>query len=80
MPVPWEAFIPMGLVVVMFGVTGTGFNVAKRMTNDGKVRVVNIGAEISSISFWTALILTPLYLAATTTLCRRMGPYDDAER
>ncbi|UZJ51571.1 hypothetical protein CBS101457_000891 [Exobasidium rhododendri] len=36
MPVPWEAFIPMGLVVVMFGVTGTGFNVAKRMTNDGK--------------------------------------------
>ncbi|PWN97874.1 hypothetical protein FA09DRAFT_338848 [Tilletiopsis washingtonensis] len=36
MPVPWEAFIPMGLVVVMFGVTGTGFNLAKRMTNDGK--------------------------------------------
>jgi hypothetical protein len=28
----------MGLVVVMFGVTGTGFNLAKRMTNDGKVR------------------------------------------
>jgi hypothetical protein len=51
MPVPWEAFIPMGLVVVMFGVTGTGFNVAKRMTNDGKVRVMNIDAEISSPFF-----------------------------
>lgn len=38
MPVPFEAFIPMGLVVVMFGITGTGFNIAKRMTNDGKVR------------------------------------------
>lgn len=37
MPVPFEAFIPMGLVVVMFGITGTGFNIAKRMTNDGKV-------------------------------------------
>ncbi|PWN86560.1 hypothetical protein FA10DRAFT_246247 [Acaromyces ingoldii] len=36
MPVPFEAFIPMGLVVVMFGITGTGFNIAKRMTNDGK--------------------------------------------
>lgn len=40
MPVPWEAFIPMGLVVVMFGVTGTGFNIAKRATNDGKVGIL----------------------------------------
>lgn len=46
MPVPWEAFIPMGLVVVMFGVTGTGFNVAKRMTNDGKVRRCHCLASI----------------------------------
>ncbi len=37
MPVPWETLMPMGLVVVLFGVTGTGFNVAKRLTNDGKV-------------------------------------------
>ncbi|PWN38358.1 uncharacterized protein FA14DRAFT_26135 [Meira miltonrushii] len=36
MPVPFEAFIPMGLVVVMFGVTGTGFSLAKRLTNEGK--------------------------------------------
>ncbi|PWN52043.1 hypothetical protein IE53DRAFT_373775 [Violaceomyces palustris] len=36
MPVPFEAIIPMGLVVVMFGVTGTGFSLAKRMTNEGK--------------------------------------------
>ncbi|KAK8844798.1 hypothetical protein IAR55_006648 [Kwoniella newhampshirensis] len=36
MPVPWEALIPCGLLVVMFGVTGNAFNVAKRMTNDGK--------------------------------------------
>lgn len=42
MPVPWEALLPLGLVVVMFGVTGTGFNVAKRMTNDGKVIFRNI--------------------------------------
>jgi hypothetical protein len=37
MPVPWEAMLPLGLVVVMFSITGTGFNIAKRMTNDGKV-------------------------------------------
>lgn len=37
MPVPFEAFIPMGLVVVMFGVTGSGFSLAKRLTNDSKV-------------------------------------------
>ncbi|KDN38207.1 hypothetical protein K437DRAFT_259494 [Tilletiaria anomala UBC 951] len=36
MPVPWEAMLPMGLVVVMFGVTGSGFSLAKRMTNEGK--------------------------------------------
>ena len=37
MTVPFEAFIPMGLVVVMFGITGTGFSLAKRLTNEGKV-------------------------------------------
>jgi hypothetical protein len=26
-----------GLLTAMFGITGTGFNVAKRLTNDGKV-------------------------------------------
>ncbi|CAD6885536.1 unnamed protein product [Tilletia controversa] len=36
MPVPWEAVLPMGIVVVMFGVTGSGFSLAKRLTNDGK--------------------------------------------
>ncbi|KAH8083644.1 hypothetical protein HD553DRAFT_312848 [Filobasidium floriforme] len=36
MPVPWEALIPFGLLTAMFGITGTGFNVAKRLTNDGK--------------------------------------------
>ncbi|KAK6904672.1 hypothetical protein V866_004483 [Kwoniella sp. B9012] len=36
MPVPWEALIPFGLLTVMFGATGTLFNTAKRLTNDGK--------------------------------------------
>ncbi|KAL9938994.1 hypothetical protein V8E36_001807 [Tilletia maclaganii] len=36
MPVPWEAVLPMGIVVVMFGVTGTGFALSQRLRNDGK--------------------------------------------
>ncbi|CAO1622422.1 unnamed protein product [Parajaminaea phylloscopi] len=36
MPVPFEALIPMGLVGVMFFVTGTGFNALARYRNDGK--------------------------------------------
>lgn len=48
MPVPFEAFIPMGLVVVMFGITGTGFNIAKRMTNDGKVRPFSSSSFLAS--------------------------------
>ncbi|CEH12423.1 NADH-UBIQUINONE OXIDOREDUCTASE MWFE SUBUNIT [Ceraceosorus bombacis] len=36
MPVPWEAMIPMGLVVVMFGVTGTGYNLASHIANGGR--------------------------------------------
>ncbi|KIO31045.1 hypothetical protein M407DRAFT_241957 [Tulasnella calospora MUT 4182] len=36
MPVPWEALIPFGLVTAMFGVTGTAFNIARRVSNDGK--------------------------------------------
>lgn len=31
------AFRCPGLLTAMFGITGTGFNVAKRLTNDGKV-------------------------------------------
>lgn len=33
----FEALIPMGLVGVMFFVTGTGFNALARFRNDGKV-------------------------------------------
>ncbi|PWN19179.1 hypothetical protein BCV69DRAFT_313935 [Microstroma glucosiphilum] len=36
MPVPYEALIPMGLVGVMFFVTGTGYNALARYRNDGK--------------------------------------------
>ncbi|CAO1630455.1 unnamed protein product [Jaminaea pallidilutea] len=36
MPVPFEALIPMGLVGVMFFVTGTGYNALQRFRNDGK--------------------------------------------
>lgn len=33
----YEALIPMGLVGVMFFVTGTGYNALARYRNDGKV-------------------------------------------
>ncbi|KAL4821754.1 hypothetical protein BDW67DRAFT_2414 [Aspergillus spinulosporus] len=36
MGVPFEALIPYGIVVVMFGVTGVGLSVAKTYANDGK--------------------------------------------
>ncbi|KAJ7682110.1 small secreted protein [Mycena polygramma] len=36
MPVPWEALIPFGLVVTMFGITGTLANVTFRAQNQGK--------------------------------------------
>lgn len=38
MPVPFEAVLHMGMVVVMFGVAGTGYNVVRRLAEDGKVR------------------------------------------
>ncbi|PWZ03757.1 hypothetical protein BCV70DRAFT_215121 [Testicularia cyperi] len=36
MPVPFEAVLHMGMVVVMFGVAGTGYNVVRRLAEDGK--------------------------------------------
>lgn len=39
MPVPFEAVIPMVLVVTLFGVTGTGYSLVTRAANDGKVRM-----------------------------------------
>ncbi|KAL4776378.1 hypothetical protein BDW60DRAFT_82948 [Aspergillus nidulans var. acristatus] len=36
MGVPFEALIPYGIVVVMFGVTGVGLSVVKTYANDGK--------------------------------------------
>ncbi|TYJ53041.1 hypothetical protein B9479_006318 [Cryptococcus floricola] len=42
MPVPWEALIPCGLLVAMFGVTGNLFSAAKFLTNDGKAPRYNI--------------------------------------
>ncbi|POW19027.1 hypothetical protein PSHT_05124 [Puccinia striiformis] len=36
MPVPWASFIPLGLLTVMFGVSGTLLNVTRRLQNDGK--------------------------------------------
>ncbi|BEI83792.1 hypothetical protein CcaverHIS002_0403960 [Cutaneotrichosporon cavernicola] len=36
MPVPWEAILPFGLVTVMFGATGTIFNIIQRGRNDWK--------------------------------------------
>ncbi|KAL3477144.1 hypothetical protein BJX99DRAFT_226766 [Aspergillus californicus] len=36
MGVPFEALLPYGIVVVMFGVTGAGLSVVKSFANDGK--------------------------------------------
>ncbi|KAH8913740.1 hypothetical protein BT69DRAFT_1205008, partial [Atractiella rhizophila] len=36
MPVPWEAFIPIGAMVTMFAVTGTAFKTVRQMRSDGK--------------------------------------------
>jgi len=36
MPVPWEAFIPFGLLTGMYATAGTLFSVVKRGENDGK--------------------------------------------
>ncbi|WFD22344.1 hypothetical protein MEQU1_001014 [Malassezia equina] len=36
MPVPFEAVIPMAIVVTLFTVTGTGFSGVSRLANEGK--------------------------------------------
>ncbi|KAL4808398.1 hypothetical protein BDV18DRAFT_158497 [Aspergillus unguis] len=36
MGVPFEALLPYGIVVAMFGVTGVGLSVVKTYANDGK--------------------------------------------
>ncbi|KAL4930774.1 NADH dehydrogenase [ubiquinone] 1 alpha subcomplex subunit 1 [Aspergillus undulatus] len=36
MGVPFEALLPYGIVVAMFGVTGVGLSVVKTFANDGK--------------------------------------------
>lgn len=48
MPVPWEAMLPMGIVVVMFGVTGSGFRLVKQLTNDGKVSLARSWVQATS--------------------------------
>ncbi|MBW0470816.1 hypothetical protein O181_010531 [Austropuccinia psidii MF-1] len=42
MPVPWEAFIPIGLLTVMFGAAGTLLNTTRRLANDGKPPRYNV--------------------------------------
>ncbi|KAJ5908787.1 hypothetical protein N7495_001469 [Penicillium taxi] len=36
MGVPFEALIPYGIIIGMFGVTGVGLHFTKRYVNDGK--------------------------------------------
>ncbi|KAL2814715.1 hypothetical protein BDW59DRAFT_176362 [Aspergillus cavernicola] len=36
MGLPFEALLPYGIVVVMFGVTGAGLSVVKKFANEGK--------------------------------------------
>ena len=38
MPVPLLSVIPMGIITVLFAVTGTGYSTVSRLANDGKVR------------------------------------------
>ncbi|WFC94945.1 hypothetical protein MBRA1_001583 [Malassezia brasiliensis] len=36
MPVPLLSVIPMGIITVLFAVTGTGYSAVSRLANDGK--------------------------------------------
>ncbi|PKX92682.1 NADH dehydrogenase [ubiquinone] 1 alpha subcomplex subunit 1 [Aspergillus novofumigatus IBT 16806] len=36
MGVPFEALIPYGIIIAMFGVTGAGLTAAKYLGNEGK--------------------------------------------
>ncbi|KAJ6048420.1 uncharacterized protein N7446_011103 [Penicillium canescens] len=36
MGVPFEALLPYGIIITMFGVTGYGLHYVKRFANDGK--------------------------------------------
>ncbi|ROT43340.1 hypothetical protein SODALDRAFT_36727 [Sodiomyces alkalinus F11] len=36
MPVPFEALIPYGIIIAMFGITGTGLAIVKGIENGGK--------------------------------------------
>ncbi|KAL2700036.1 hypothetical protein AAEP93_008559 [Penicillium crustosum] len=36
MGVPFEALLPYGIIMTMFGVTGYGLHYVKRFANDGK--------------------------------------------
>ncbi|KFH40956.1 hypothetical protein ACRE_083290 [Hapsidospora chrysogenum ATCC 11550] len=36
MPVPFEALLPYGIMIAMFGVTGTGLAFIRQYQNDGK--------------------------------------------
>ncbi|ROW06658.1 hypothetical protein VPNG_06689 [Cytospora leucostoma] len=36
MPIPFEALIPYGIILAMFGVTGTGLSTVKYYQNGGK--------------------------------------------
>ncbi|EYE99812.1 NADH dehydrogenase [ubiquinone] 1 alpha subcomplex subunit 1 [Aspergillus ruber CBS 135680] len=36
MGVPFEALIPYGIIITMFGVTGAGLTAVKYLSNDGK--------------------------------------------
>jgi len=40
--VPWETFIPIGLLTVMFGASGTLLNATRRFQNDGKPPDYNV--------------------------------------
>lgn len=36
MPIPFESLLPYGIMVVMFGISGTGLAVVKTWQNEGK--------------------------------------------
>ncbi|KAG0160129.1 hypothetical protein PDIDSM_7656 [Penicillium digitatum] len=50
MGVPFEALIPYGIIMTMFGVTGYGIHYAKRFVNDGKKARWNSDLKVSD--YW----------------------------
>jgi len=52
MPVPFEALLPYGIMLVMFGATGAGLSAFRNYNNEGK-------AARRSLDIWDRVCITP---------------------